>query len=110
MSFQKIILIIAIIMLIITLIVFGVALHNKKNDEKYPPVQSECPDYWEVIKDKDGKRVCDNVKHLGNSNCPHEMNFDEYPFVGSKANCNKQKWARTCEITWDGITNAHGIC
>ena len=110
MSFQKIILIIAIILLIITLIIIGVVLYNKKHDDKYPPVQSECPDYWEVTKTSDGKHVCDNTKKMGNTNCPHEMNFNESPFVGSKGQCNKQKWARTCELTWDGITNASGIC
>ena len=104
MSFQKIILIIATILLIITLVVFGVALYNKKYDEKYPPVQSDCPDFWEAKKTSSGDRVCDNVKKIGN------VNFNSSAFMGSKGKCNKQKWARSCNVTWDGITNAHGLC
>ena len=47
---------------------------------------------------------------IGNENCPHQMNFNSSAFMGSKGKCNKQKWARSCNVTWDGITNAHGLC
>ena len=54
MSFQEIILYIATILLILVLVMFGFALSNKKHDEKYPRVQSECSDYWDVKRGGDG--------------------------------------------------------
>ena len=110
MSFQKIVLIIATLLLILVLVMFGFAIHNNKQEEKYPPVQSECPDYWKAVRGDDGIPMCHNVKGLGSDNCQKKMDFTKYPFIGSQGACNKQKWARTCGITWDGITNASGLC
>ena len=110
MSFQKIILIIATCLLIIVLVMFGYALHNNKQEDKYPPVEGECPDYWKVRKGSDGIPMCVNSKNLGDPNCVKEMNFKTGPFLGSNGKCNKKKWATVCKVTWDGITNATGIC
>jgi hypothetical protein len=110
MSFQNIILIIAIVLLILVLIMFGIAIRNNTQNENYPPVQSECPDYWTVKKGKNGMSICVNEKHLGDANCQKEMSFDKGSFVGPQGLCNKQKWAKSCKITWDGITNSTGLC
>lgn len=110
MSFQKLVLIIATVLLIIVLIMFGIAFRNNKTQEQYPPVLAQCPDYWEVKKGKDGIPLCKNVKELGNSNCQREMNFIRMPFIGQNGRCNKKKWATTCGVTWDGVTNAFGVC
>ena len=110
MSFQRIILIIAVVLLVITLIMFAIALNNKKEDDKFPPVQSQCPDYWDAEREKDGDTICINSQRLGNSNCQTEMDFMKPPFVGSHGACNKKRWAKTCGITWDGITNSTGLC
>jgi len=42
-GFQKIVLIIATIILIITLVLIGVAL-NKASGESWPPLVPDCPD------------------------------------------------------------------
>lgn len=110
MSFQKIVLIIATILLIVVLVMFGFALHNNKEEEKYPPVEGQCPDYWKVKRGTDGIPSCVNTKGLGNPNCQKEMNFMKVPFLGSHGRCNKKKWATICKVTWDGVTNATGIC
>jgi hypothetical protein len=49
---------------------------------------------------------CYNVKNLGtvSDECNVEMDFSKY------SNCQKQTWAKKCNITWDGITNMPGIC
>lgn len=110
MTFQKIVLIIATIMLIFMMLVFGYALHNNKQKEKYPPVEGQCPDYWTVERESDGTSMCVNDKNLGEPNCQKKMNFQQGAFLGPQGKCNKKKWATTCKVTWDGITNAAGIC
>jgi len=89
---------------------FGYALYNKKEEDKFPPVQSECPDYWKVQRGGDGVPMCVNMQGLGSKNCQKEMDFSKFPFIGSNGSCNKQKWARKCGVSWDGITNANGLC
>ena len=112
MSFQNIVLTIAAVLLIFCLIIFGVSLHNKKYYEKYPPVQSTCPDYWIEQTTESNEKVCVNDKGLGNSNCSKLINFKVPPFTGSESNilCQKEKWAKKCGVTWDGITNNPDAC
>jgi len=110
MTFQKIILIIAIILLILVMLMFGYTLHNSKQHEVYPPVEGQCPDYWVMERGTDGIPTCINSKSLGDPNCQKKMDFQQGTFIGPHGKCNKQKWATTCKVTWDGITNATGLC
>jgi len=107
-EFQKIILYTAIIILIITLVVVGISLSYVKNEQKWPPMTPECPDYW-VSHGSDNESYCVNIKDLGTcgpyGNNKHLiMNFNSNIFTGSQGNCNKYKWAKNCGISWDGIT------
>jgi hypothetical protein len=107
-GFQKIVLYSAIIILIISLVIIGIALSYAKNDQVWPPILPECPDYW--IADGSGNNArCINVKDLGT--CPAtgenkhlQMNFNEGPFVGDDGACAKYTWANRCGVSWDGIT------
>ena len=110
MSFQSIMLIIAGIFLVLTLIMFGIALYNKKFSDAYPPVKPECPDYWSFEKDGSEQTYCINNKNLGNSNCSKKINFNIGEYVGHQGECNKQKWAKRCNVEWDGITNNSNLC
>ena len=38
------------------------------------------------------------------------MDFTGDHWQGSSGSCNKSKWAKQCDLTWDGITNNDGIC
>lgn len=106
-GFQKFILFAAIIILIITLIVIGVALSSATNTS-WPPMTPECPDWW--ISDGSGNNsTCTNIKDLGT--CPPQsdnkhltMNFNTPAFTGSNGLCAKYTWAKKCGISWDGIT------
>lgn len=106
-GFQKIVLIIAIIVLIITLIFIGIAL-GSSSKAAWPPLVANCPDWW--IADGSGNNsTCINVKDLGI--CPAEsgkkhqvMNFNSSAFTGSNGLCSKYNWANKCKVTWDGIT------
>lgn len=108
MSFQKIILILAIIILLISLVVIGITLgysKSKININKAPV----CPDYW-TVDDSDPNNIkCTNTQNLGT--CPAtagssnlEMNFGVAPYIGANGNCSKYTWATNCGISWDGIT------
>ena len=46
LNFQRIVIIIAIIMLIAALIFIGYALYKQSNDVKWPPETPQCPDFW----------------------------------------------------------------
>jgi hypothetical protein len=121
MSFQKIVLYIAIVMFIIVMIFIGSVLYKNKYVSTFPPVVSECPDYW-IDKqtsitnpDADSDEVktsqsCFNSKNLGNTSCSKTMDFTGDFWQGSTGSCNKYKWAKGCDLTWDGITNKPDIC
>ena len=100
-SFQKIVLITAIIILVITLIVIGVSLALSA-PEVWPPLVPQCPDYWTM--DGSGNNpICNNVQNLGTCNLK-TMNFDQPQFTGANSTCNKYLWATQCNLAWDGLT------
>lgn len=118
MNFQQIVLTVAIVIFIIIMIFIGSVLYQKKYATTFPPVISQCPDYW-IDKDtsddpnKDitsASQTCFNIKNLGNTSCSKTMDFTEDFWQGSSGSCNKYKWAKGCDLTWDGITNRPNIC
>lgn len=104
-TFQKTILFAAIIILIISLVFIGLSLSQAKDQQEWPPVIPECPDYWMI----DGSAVCVNTKDLGTCPAPSgqkhlKMNFNTPSFTGSDELCAKYTWAKNCNVAWDGIT------
>ena len=113
MSFQSTILTIAIIVLIIVLILIGIMLSKSSNSAvDWPPIVGECPDYWvdSSTGSEKGGSACLNTKSLGRCNIPSDGNpdtkdFSVGRFTGSNSTCAKYTWAKTCAVTWDGITS-----
>jgi len=107
MTFQKIVVIIAIICLIAALIFVGYAMYQKQYDVKFPPVSSQCPDYW-TAKDK----KCFNTKHLGSCATGKDasVDFNTKFFQGHNGACRKANWAKRCGVSWDGISNNTHAC
>ena len=110
MSFQKVVLTVATVALIIILVVIGVVLSKASYEESWPPVVGDCPDYW-VDMSGNGE-ACFNSHSLGRCNIPEKgdkknntMNFNQSPFTDSNGTCSKYKWATACKVTWDGITS-----
>jgi len=108
MHFQKIVLIMAIVLLIIILLVIGVTLSKARREDTWPPIVGECPDYW--IDMSGNGEECFNSNSLGRCNKPDDannnvMNFNQLPFTGNDGNCSKYRWATSCGVTWDGITS-----
>ena len=77
-----------------------------------------CNDYATAKTDVDGTNCpikCYNTHQLGKvsgscTSVPTEIDFGTDTYKGSGGLCAKQKWAKQCDITWDGITNVPNAC
>lgn len=98
MSFQSIVMTIAIVILIICLIVLAILMWSSRKELAYPPEIGTCPDYF-VMKDNNGKDMCYNAKGLGKGGDDCLWGS----FGDSKK--DKREWAESCGVTWDGLTN-----
>jgi len=116
-TFQKIILTIAIVLLIGLLIMINMSLNNASESMIWPPVTTDCPDYWEDLSGNGSQ--CFNVKDIGTCNHPSldgnnnpvvssTKNFTTTAYSGLNGLCEKQKWANNCGVAWDGITYGYG--
>lgn len=101
MDFQKIVMMAAIVVLIVTLTMIGIAMNKQKKNAIYPPVLAECPDYWQNTVDGECKRGA----LYNRGDCPsNTVDFS------SMSDCAKYEWASGCGVTWDGISNNPDIC
>ena len=118
-TFQKTVLTISVIVLIFSLIILGLFLAKSLFEDSYPPVISDCPDYWDVTYNENDEVVCKNTSTInkGRGDVPGgECN--DYPvntFLGGGLQnedilCEKYKWSKKCDITWDGVTNNNKAC
>jgi len=103
--FQKTVMTVAIVILIIVLCFIGIVLYRQKSSIVYPPVIPNCPDYWDVSGNK-----CINSMSLGNPQCNVPMDFTTAKWSGNTSNCLKYMWAKSCNLTWDGISDNAEIC
>ena len=103
-SFQKMTVIITLIILLVILIFIWGSLSYAKNDKNIPIV-AQCPDFWEIGGTVESP-TCVNVQDLGT--CP-AASGDEHLSVDFNSgnftdNCAKYTWANNCNIAWDGLT------
>ena len=114
--FNKIVLIIATIVLIVFLLILGYLLNVALLNDTYPPVISECPDYWDVSLNSFGVKECINVSTINSGNGMSEcktLNLTEFSVSGRDKNsiiCAKKTKANTCGFNWDGVTNNNNAC
>jgi hypothetical protein len=108
-SFQKIVLIIAILFLTLFLVLIGLTLSSSTSSINWPPVVGNCPDYWVDLSGNGSQ--CLNSQSLGTctaykptKNNQNTMNFNRPPFIGTNGNCAKYRWAKKCKLSWDGLT------
>ena len=110
MEYKSTISIIAIILLIICLIAIAIMLKTQRSGIVWPPEIGDCPDYWEKSGGSGGNK-CVNTRDLGDIECSSEMNFDSIQeYQGESGKCQKYLWAKSCNVSWDGITNVGPIC
>ena len=79
-------------------------LYIKKYE--WPPIVNKCPDYW-----TEGPSGCiqpagDSTNYTDIAGCTSGgvKNFTDM------SECEKQKWARTCQVSWDGVSNQQSAC
>lgn len=107
-GFQKTVLFIAIVILIIALIFIGIALYYSDAKQSWPPLVPNCPDYWNI--DGSGNNTtCTNIRDLGTCQAKSGdkhlvMSFNTPAFSGDNSACAKYTWATKCNVSWDGIT------
>ena len=111
MSFQKTVLIIALIVLSVMLFFIALAMKGLKKSQEYPPEVSECPDYWT----KNVQGVCNPINGLNSNNSQPFKTIDpsnKQEIVDNTKVCNlykgdedKAAYAQACGIEWDGLTN-----
>ena len=138
-TFQNYVFVTTLFCLLVALTITAIVLKTSKSGP-YPPVVDSCPEYWynsyydldssqnkvssacvdsqygccpdnTTAKTDDAGTTCPvskcyNVKKLGieSDTCGMEMDFSKY------STCQKQTWAKGCNITWDGITNIPSSC
>lgn len=107
MSFQKIILSIAVFILLFSLCVVFFFIFKARGNSVYPPFVSQCPDFWNFRQDKN----CFDANHIipetivNKNGCERLMDFNEPKFQGKLGMQYKYNWAKQCQTPWDGITN-----
>ena len=124
-SFQKIVLAIATVILILILTIIGVMLSKYKNKVTYPPVANTCPDYWKISTDglscslptssavnvgsiynSDGSLAISSADTYGYDSTKNTINFTDGGWSTSKsAVCAQKDWTGTYNIIWDGVSN-----
>jgi hypothetical protein len=109
MSFQYTILKVAIFVLVAFLGFIGYKMYKDRLSDAEQRIIGSCPDYWTLIKEDD-KLKCRNNKNLGKKTCSKKMNFSAQPWNLQDGLCRKFKWAKGCDLTWDGITNDMNVC
>jgi hypothetical protein len=118
-TFQKIVLTIAIVLLIGLLIIINISLTNARASMIWPPIITDCPDYWEDYSGNGSQ--CVNIKNIGKCSIKEpkfyangvlmprrSIDFSEVKYTGLTGLCEKQKWAKACGVAWDGITYGYG--
>lgn len=107
-DFQKKVMFVILILFIIILSVFTIIIYKNKNkNAAYKMKNVNCPDYWQDNSQGNGSN-CVNTKHLGTCDI-EDMDFSLSKWVGDDGLCHKLKWSRSCDLTWDGITNNPNI-
>jgi hypothetical protein len=116
MDFYTIISIVALVLFIILLTLYGL-YHKKINDRPFPETQDICPKNWKMINGNCMNPQANESNYLsyiptntpgylatGNGFNPSDINWESYS--GAKNSiCGKQKWANANKISWDGVSN-----
>jgi len=96
-GFQRTVLIVAAVMLVICLVVLATLIKNAVEQVDWPPQTATCPDYWL----ESGQGVCNpqQTMNVGTSSGP----LNTQQIVTPQQRCD---WAKKNNVIWDGYTDA----
>ena len=121
-NFNKIVIIVSSVVLIISLLAYSMAIMSaQKNNYKFPPHISRCPDYWDTSYNSTlttckHREINPNKIDNFNDNVPLTIdNFnDNVTFTYNSADISNYNEAKLCQladsainnkIAWNGLTN-----
>lgn len=115
-SFNKIVVSSALLILVVSLVAIAIFVSKSLFEDKFPPIISDCPDYWDVTYDSKDNVICQNNSTINAGSGKNKCN--NYPVNKFKENgsgdndvlCSKYKWSKNCGIVWDGVTNNSDPC
>jgi len=102
-SFQSIVIAACIILLIILLAIVAINLKSAKDKTKWPPLVSDCPDYW-FDSGTGGSSCVVDSKETNKGKATSPMNFTGAIYKGANGLCRKYNWAVSNQVSWDGLT------
>jgi len=105
MGFQKIVLIIALVILTGCIIFIASMISSNEANKKWPPEVGTCPPYYESKVDETGDLICDYIRE-GPASIDINSICKSFP-IGSETKgtpCKKCCWAKNCGIQWDGVS------
>lgn len=129
-DFNNLVLNIAGIVLIGMLIVVGIMLYYASRDQTFPPIETACPTFYQL--DTSGNNCI--FHSTDTTHNPYDNSGVEYPYSTQLINqnsqcytvpltqfnaqgntpkdviCAKNKWATSCGVYWDGISNNPHAC
>lgn len=108
MTFQKTTLTITLVIFIILLAIFAYYIYKGQQKSKLNIISSTCPDYWQLMTDSNGNKVCssDGMTNIGK--CSNGSVIPNYTVKSDAKLCDKYKFTLdNCggSIIWDGVTN-----
>lgn len=117
-TFQKIIIIIGIVVTIISIILISMAYHTLNKRRNHPPDIATCPDYYQLESIKGEKVTCkfDKANVIGTnkdefgedySNGVSNFSYDKGELIINPGTLKKK--ALLNNIVWDGITNDENL-
>ena len=109
MNFQRIVLLIAGILFVGFMITIVYSMIKANTIGEWPPVIANCPDNW--VMGADGKTCNANgVYKTGTASTCDKIVPSSSDYSGANGLCEKYKWASSCGINWDGISNNPSVC
>jgi hypothetical protein len=127
MDFYSTVLMVAAIALIIMLVLVAYILYRAKSKIAFPPLSTQCPDYWDAVGQSCkvpinssgvappntpiiGGLPIQSVGQMGTasglSTSTGLMSFND----SSWTTCAKYKFCKKYGLSWDGITNMNQSC
>ena len=112
LNFKMIIVIVFLMILVVLLVIIFRAMKDALVNNEWPGNVSKCPDYWMEDMSSDDI-ICSNEKNIVIDTCPKAVNMSTYIYnskILATSDCAKAQWARSCDLTWDGVTNKKNVC